>query len=86
VGMFKSVRPHNPFALLLQTREGRIVFHVHINHRVPTPSPHSSTAGKADRNHLNEKITPILPTGIIERFSETISNLGHKAGGGGASS
>jgi hypothetical protein len=33
------------------------------------------TAGK---NHLNE-ITPLLPTGRGERYSQTISNLGHAA-------
>jgi len=48
-------------------------------HRVPTPQPPSSTLGKAGRNHLNEEITPLLPTGIGERFSHTISNLGHAA-------
>jgi hypothetical protein len=31
------------------------------------------------KNHLNEEITPLLPTGIGERFSQTISNLGHAA-------
>jgi hypothetical protein len=32
---------------------------------------------KTGKNHLNEEITPLLPTGIGERFSQTISNLGH---------
>ena len=27
---------------------------------------------KAGRNHLNEEITPLLPTGIGERYSQTI--------------
>jgi hypothetical protein len=49
------------------------------DHRVPTPIPPSSTLGKAGRNHLNEEITPLLPTGIGERYSQTISNLGHAA-------
>jgi hypothetical protein len=31
------------------------------------------------KNHLNEEITPLLPTGIGERFIQTISNLGHAA-------
>jgi hypothetical protein len=35
--------------------------------------------GKAGRCHLLEKIIPLLPTGIGERFSQTISNLGHAA-------
>jgi hypothetical protein len=34
---------------------------------------------KTARNHLNEEITPLLPTGIGHRFSQTISNLGHAA-------
>jgi hypothetical protein len=42
------------------------------------PPPHAPlhvvTAGK---NHLNEEITPLLPTGIGERYGQTISNLGH---------
>jgi hypothetical protein len=28
---------------------------------------------------LNEEIAPLLPTGIGERYSQTISNLGHAA-------
>jgi hypothetical protein len=31
------------------------------------------------RNHLNEEITPLLPTGMGERYGQTISNLGHAA-------
>jgi hypothetical protein len=33
----------------------------------------------AGRNNLNGKITPLLPIGIGERYSPTISNLGHAA-------
>ncbi len=33
----------------------------------------------AGRNHLMEKIAPLLPTGIGERYCQTISNLGHAA-------
>jgi hypothetical protein len=33
---------------------------------------------KTGKNHLNDEITPLLPTGIGERFSQTISNLGHE--------
>ncbi len=43
-----------------------------------TPPPPLRVA-KAGRNHLNEEITPLLPTGIGERYSQTISNLGHVA-------
>jgi hypothetical protein len=50
-----------------------------LNHRVPNPTPPSSTQGKAGRNHLNEEITPLLPKGIGEQYSQTISNLGHSA-------
>jgi hypothetical protein len=41
-----------------------------FTHRVPTPLPFS-TQGKADRNHLNEGITPLLPAGIGEQYSQT---------------
>jgi hypothetical protein len=36
---------------------------------------------KVGRNHLHEEITPLLlnPTGIGERYSQTMSNLGHAA-------
>jgi hypothetical protein len=34
---------------------------------------------KIGKNLLNEEITPLLPTGIGERFSQTISNLGPSA-------
>jgi hypothetical protein len=43
-----------------------------LEHRVPTPPP--LRVAKAGRNHLNEEITPLLPTGIGERYSQTISN------------
>jgi hypothetical protein len=33
------------------------------------PHPPSSTRGKTGKNHLNEENTPLLPTGIDERFS-----------------
>jgi hypothetical protein len=43
------------------------------------PPPPPSTGGKAGGNHLNEEITPLLPHWIAERFSQTVSNLGHAA-------
>ncbi len=43
------------------------------------PPPPSSTVGKTGRNHLNEEINPLLPTGIDERYCQTISNLEHAA-------
>jgi hypothetical protein len=33
----------------------------------------------AGKIHLNEEITPLLPTGIGERYCRTISNLRHEA-------
>jgi hypothetical protein len=42
----------------------------------PPPLPLHVT--KAGKNHLNEEIiTPLLSTGIGERYCQTISNLGH---------
>ena len=46
-------------------------------HRAPTPyppPPSTVRVAKTGRNHLNEEITPLLPTGIGVRFSQTISN------------
>ncbi len=43
-------------------------------HSVLTPPPLLSVA-MAGRNHLNEWNTPLFPTGIGERYSQTISNL-----------
>ena len=51
---------------------------LNVASRVPTPPPYS-TRGKAGRKHLKKEITPLLPTEIGERFSQTISNLGHAA-------
>ncbi len=48
-------------------------------HRGADPHPPSSTRGKETKNHLTKEITPLLPTGIGERFSQTISNLGYAA-------
>ncbi len=47
------------------------------HYMVPPPLP--LRVAKAGRNHLNEKIIPLLSTGIGERYSQTISNLGHAA-------
>jgi len=43
------------------------------------PRPPSSTRGKAVRNQLTVEITLLLLSGIGERFSQTISKLGHAA-------
>ncbi len=38
------------------------------NHMARIPSPLPLHVAKTGRNHLNEKFTPLLPTGIGERF------------------
>ncbi len=43
--------------------------------QLPTPL----RVEKTDKNHLDKEMTPLLPTGIGETFSRTISNLGHAA-------
>ncbi len=37
-------------------------------HRARTPSPLPLRVAKTARNHLNKEFTPLLPTGIGERF------------------
>ncbi len=50
-------------------------------HRVPTLPPSFTRIATACKNHLNEEIIPLplLPTGIGERYCQTISDLGHAA-------
>ncbi len=49
------------------------------HHRVPIFPP-SSTRRERHKNHLNEENTLLLlPTGIGERYGQTISNSGHAA-------
>jgi hypothetical protein len=43
--------------------------------RVPTSPPPL----RVGRNHLKEEIIHLLPTGIAEIYTQTISNLGHAA-------
>jgi hypothetical protein len=43
------------------------------------PRPLSFSVAKAGKYHLNEEITPVLTTGVGERYSQTISNLGRAA-------
>ncbi len=40
-------------------------------------SPLPLRVAKTGKNHLNKEINPLLPTGIGERFSQTILNIGH---------
>ncbi len=42
-------------------------------------TPFSIRVATAGKNHMNEEITYLLPTGIGERCSQTISYLGHAA-------
>ncbi len=42
------------------------------------PTPSSTRIAKAGKNHLNEEITPLLPTGIDEWYSQN-TNIGHAA-------
>jgi hypothetical protein len=50
-----------------------------LQHRAPTPYPLLLRVVESKNHFLNEEITPLLPTEIGERFSQTISNLGHAA-------
>ena len=43
------------------------------------PSPRRLNVATAGKNNLNEEITPLLTTELGERYSQTISNLGHAA-------
>jgi hypothetical protein len=43
------------------------------------PLPIPLRVAKTGKNHLNEGISLLLPTGIGERFSQIISNLGYAA-------
>jgi hypothetical protein len=52
---------------------------LNYEHRVPIPPPTPLHVAVAEKNHLNEEITPLFPTGIAERYCQTISNLGHAA-------
>ncbi len=49
------------------------------HHRARIPSPLPLRVAKTSRNHLNEEFTPLLPTGIGERFYPNLNNLGHAA-------
>ncbi len=50
-----------------------------VPHRARIPSPIPLRVVKTGRNHLNEEITPLLPTGIGDRFKPNLINLGHAA-------
>jgi hypothetical protein len=68
-------------AQVYMLREGQLeqVAVGRVTHRAPTPPPPLRVA-KTGKNHLNDINHPLLPTGIGERFSQTISIfLGHAA-------
>ncbi len=60
-------------------QHNRVRWFVDRNHGVPAPPLHLRIA-KADRNIFKGGNYPLLPTGIGERYSQTISNLGHAGG------
>ncbi len=47
------------------------------SHSVPTPPPLPLRLAKAGGKSFEPGNTPLLPTGIGERYGQTISNLGH---------
>ncbi len=49
----------------------------HLSARGAEPPPLLLHVATASKNQLNEKITPFLPTGIGERYCQTILNKGH---------
>jgi hypothetical protein len=55
-----------------QSADRRAVLGGEVRSQGADSHPPSSTLGKAGRNHLNKEITPLHPTGIGERFSQTI--------------
>jgi hypothetical protein len=67
VDSYKSTRtfPHPPSAGI--TAQGA------------DPPPFPLRVAKAGKNHLNAETPPLLPIVIGERYSQTISNLGHAA-------
>ncbi len=73
-----SSNPYTPH-LILTPFPISLLTCIIANHRVPTPASPLCVITKAGRNHLNKEITPLLSTGIGERYSQTISNLGHAA-------
>jgi hypothetical protein len=50
-----------------------------LQHKQSKVSPQGADPPTQGKNHLNDKSTPLLPTGIGWRYSQTISNLGHTA-------
>ncbi len=71
LNLYKSTKVINPY--------DRGTLEACSLHRAPNPSPLPLCIAKTCRNNFNEEITPLLPTEIGERFSQTISNLGHAA-------
>jgi hypothetical protein len=63
--------------LLLVTSSSSVCPCLAKEHRVPSPYRLPQCVAKTGKNHSNKEITPLLPTGIVDRFSQPISNLGH---------
>jgi hypothetical protein len=63
---FENAANPDPFALFSNFTASMILG---IIHRVPTPSLLPLLVAKAGRIHLNEEITPLLPTGIGEQYT-----------------
>jgi hypothetical protein len=57
--------------------KGPCLYYTHRGLTPPPPPPLS--VAQTGRNKFNEEINPHLPTGIGERCSQTLANLGHAA-------
>ena len=66
--------PHSPTYPVAPMSTARL-----FGQRGADPSPLPLRVATAGKKHLNEESTPLLLTGIGQRCSQTISNLGHEA-------
>jgi hypothetical protein len=57
----------------------KLAYTANVNTQGADSLPLPLRVAKTGKNQLNKEITPLLPTGIGRRFSQTISNLGHAA-------
>ncbi len=62
----------------LDTRQGKGYIRPVTPYFLHAP-PRPLRVAKPGKNHLNKEITPLLPTGLDERFSQTTSNLEYAA-------
>ncbi len=68
-----SLLKEDGLAIVIQRRHGIVVLlylylWLRLSHTARIPSPLPLHVAKTGRNHLNEEFTPLLPTGIGERF------------------